>query len=93
MIFIGSSFATYQTSNTWRSPEYKSMNFQANLENNSVAMTWAPFTLPAGHSFVYWKVMRSQQTNNPVYKEANSEYVKYDSNINFTWYTDNRPKA
>ncbi|MDD3263047.1 MAG: hypothetical protein PHR61_04310 [Candidatus Absconditabacteria bacterium] len=69
-----------------------SMNFQATLENNTVAMTWAPFNLPAGHSFVYWKVMRSQNTDNPVYKEANSEYIKYDNDIGFTWYKDQSPK-
>lgn len=93
ILFVGTSFATYQSSsNTWLAPEYTSMNFQATLENNSVAMTWAPFTLPAGHSFVYWKVMRSQSTDNPVYKESNSDYVTYNSNIDFTRYTDKSPK-
>lgn len=92
-MFLWASFATYDSySETWRSPEYKSMNFQATLENNSVAMTWASFDLPAGHSFIYWKVMRSQNTDNPIYKEANSEYVTYNSDINFTRYTDKGPK-
>jgi site-specific recombinase len=37
--------------------------------------------------------MRSQNTDNPVYKEANSEYIKYDNNdIGFTWYKDQSPK-
>lgn len=93
VLFFWVSSATYQSySDTWLSPEYKSMNFQATLENNTVAMTWAPFTLPAGHSFVYWKVMRSQKTDNPVYKEANSDYVTYNSNLDFTRYTDKYPK-
>jgi len=93
ILFLWTSFATYQSvSETWKSPEYMSMNFQATLENNTVAMTWAPFNLPAWHSFVYWKVMRSQNTDNPVYKEANSEYVTYNSNLDFTRYTDKSPK-
>lgn len=92
--FIGSFVsATYNnTSNEWLSPEYVSQNFQATLQDDgSVHMTWAWFNTPSEHNFVYWKVMRSQTNDNPVYKV--DPYIKYDSNINFTWYTDKYPKA
>lgn len=93
IVFFGASFATYQSnSETRRSPEYKEMNFQANLENNTVAMTWAAFSVPTDHSFVYWKVMRSQNTENPIYREDKSEYITYNSDLGFTWYTDKDPK-
>lgn len=92
ILFFWLSFATYQSNETRRTPEYKEMNFQATLENNTVTMTWAPFTIPNDHSFVYWKVMRSQSTDNPIYKEANSEYITYNSNLDFTRYTDKSPK-
>jgi len=81
------------TSESRRSPEYKSMNFQATLENWVVNMSWAPFSVPAWHSFVYWKLMRSQSTDNPVYKESGSEYIRYESNLDFTWDSDKSPKS
>lgn len=93
MLLIGYSFATYQPVNeTWKSPEYKTMGFQANLDNNTVIMSWDNFTLPSNHSFVYWKVMKSQNTENPVYKEQKSEYITYSSDLGFTSYTDTNPK-
>lgn len=67
------------------------MGFQAKLENTSVVMSWNDFEIPSNHSFVYWKVMRSQKTDNPVYRESNSEYVTYNGNIWFTSYTDTAP--
>lgn len=92
-LFFGISFATYQsTSETRRSPEYKIMNFQATLDGTTVSMNWDDFTLPSSHSFVYWKVMRSQNTENPVYREEKWEYVTYNSDIGFTSYTDTAPK-
>ncbi len=68
------------------------MGFQANLENNTVIMSWDDFSLPNNHSFVYWKVMKSQNTENPVYKEEKSEYITYNSDLGFTSYTDTNPK-
>ncbi len=69
ILFLWAWFATYQPVNeTWKSPEYKAMGFQANLENNNVSMSWDSFSVPSNHSFVYWKVMRSQNTDNPVYR-------------------------
>ncbi|AHB41155.1 hypothetical protein P148_SR1C00001G0360 [candidate division SR1 bacterium RAAC1_SR1_1] len=92
IVSIGVSFATYQSSESRLSPEYKEMNFQATLENNTVAMIWAPFSVPTEHSFVYWKVMRSQNTENPIYREDKSEYITYTAYPGFTGYTDKDPK-
>lgn len=93
ILFLWTWFATYQPVNeTWKSPEYKAMGFQANLENNSVVMSWDSFNVPNTHSFVYWKVMRSQNTDNPVYRAEKSEYVTYNSDLEFTSYTDTAPK-
>ncbi len=92
ILFFGASFATYQSNETRRAPEYKLMWFEATLNNAIVSMNWNNFTLPSNHSFVYWKVMRSQNTDNPVYREDKSEYVTYNSDINFTSYTDTNPK-
>lgn len=93
ILFLWASFATYQSvSETWKSPEYTPMWFQANLENNSVVMSWDNFNVPNTHSFVYWKVMRSQNTDNPVYRAEKSEYITYNSDLGFTSYTDTAPK-
>ncbi|HCB51230.1 TPA: hypothetical protein DEP21_01420 [Patescibacteria group bacterium] len=52
-------------------------------------MTWNKFTVPSGKSFAYYKVIRSQTKDNPLYPEDG--YIRYDSNLDFTSYTDESP--
>lgn len=54
-------------------------------------MSRGNFTLPAGHSWKYWKVLHSQTVSSPVYPD--NGYIKYDGNINFGSYTHTKVPA
>jgi hypothetical protein len=75
-----------------RMVEFKPMNFQANLENNIVYMSWNPFELPSGQTFAYRKIMRSQGTESPVYINGKGDYLTHSSDINLTSFKELKPK-
>ncbi len=62
-----------------------SINFTATLnEDGSVTTTWSKYAHPENFSF--YKVVRSQEVENPVYPD--NGYIKYTSNIDELSYTD-----
>lgn len=63
--------------------------FWAKLENGQVIMKWNAFKNFSEEWLVYYKVVRSSKNANPVYPEDG--YIKYDTDQNFTTYTDNSP--
>ncbi len=54
-------------------------------------MKWNQFDTFSDESLRYYKIVRSNTNPKPVYPDDG--YIKYDSNIGFTSYTDNEPKS
>ncbi len=67
-----------------------SIQFDAELQaDGSVKINWSPYT--HGEDFTYYKVIRSQSNNNPVYPDDG--YIYYSSDQNQTTYTDKEALA
>ncbi len=64
--------------------------FTAVLNDGKVDMTWKRFDSFSDESLQYYKVVRSSNNPKPVYPEDG--YIKYDTDMGFTSYTDNEPK-
>ncbi len=65
--------------------------FTATLDGGQVNMTWNRFDSFSKESLQYYKVVRSSTNPKPVYPEDG--YIKYDSNMWFTSFTDSNPKS
>lgn len=84
------SLANYEAS-TWKTMYSNNLNFKATYTDWAVKMTWNRFSVPANTTFAYYKIVRSKNNENPVYPD--DWYIKYDSNLDFTSYTDNDPSV
>lgn len=62
------------------------LNFQAQVVDGKVEMSWNTFTKSTEYGFSYYKVVRSFEKNNPYYPEDG--YISYISDINATSYVD-----
>lgn len=96
ILFGGSSLAIYSneksySGNGWNTPIYGQIEFAAHFGNGYVETEWSKFQPKAGESFKYYKVIRSNSNNNPVYPDDG--YIKYSSDINFTEFKDTKPKS
>lgn len=90
-ILIPSVFANSEWNSGYNKPiESSKFNFTATLDAGSVKMTWEKFSSFSNETLVYYKVVRSSKNSNPVYPEDG--YIKYDSSMDFTSYTDNEPQ-
>ena len=87
-LFVSAGFATYSES-SWSTSYPGTFNFKASYTDGKVAMTWNKFTVPSGKSFAYYKVIRSQTKESPVYPEDG--YITYNSDLSFTSYADENP--
>lgn len=62
------------------------LNFQAQVVDGKVEMSWNAFEKSKEYGFSYYKVVRSFEKNNPYYPEDG--YISYISDINATSYVD-----
>lgn len=86
--FVGIAFANSEsTSSGWNAVTYDStIQFGATLnEDGSVATTWSKYN--HSEDFTYYKLVRSDSNNNPVYPDDG--YIYYGSDLNGLSYTDN----
>lgn len=78
--------ATGTTDSSWEDVTYdSSITFSAVLnDDGSVTATWSPYSHT--EEFTYYKLVRSETNNNPVYPEDG--YIFYGSGVGETSYTD-----
>ncbi len=86
------SKATYNDKDNWyKDPITKNeFNFTLKVDWDDVILNWTRFDNFSKWDFKYYKVVRSNSNPNPVYPD--DWYIKYDSDIWFTSYTDENPK-
>jgi len=78
--------ATGTTDSSWSEVTYdSSINFSATLNaNGSVIASWSQYS--HAEEFTYYKLVRSETNDNPVYPDDG--YIYYGSDVNETSYTD-----
>lgn len=81
-----SAYATGSSWSSWYADPIldNSLNFSANLEWGKVYTRWSAYDRDEG--FVYYKVVRSQTNENPVYPD--DWYIRYTTDVNDTSYID-----
>lgn len=86
------SGATYDNKDNWyKTPITKNeFNFTLKVDWDDVILNWTRFDNFLKKDFKYYKVVRSNSNPNPVYPD--DWYIKYDSDIWFTSYTDEDAK-
>ncbi len=80
---FSSASATTESGSGYNTPTYIDMNFEAELVDGDVVMSWDKYA-PAG--FTYYKVIRSATNENPVYPDDG--YITFSTDPNFLTYTD-----
>ena len=87
------SYANETENSTYKAPiATERFNFSAKLnESGSVEMTWNAFKTFSDKNLKFYKVIRSSKNANPVYPEDG--YLTYDTNPDFTSYTDTNPQT
>lgn len=86
---IISANATYTSTSNWYNTPIldESLDFEAKLDWWKVYTSWTAYS--QDESLKYYKVVRSQDTTNPVYPD--NWYIYYSSDINSTSYVDQKP--
>jgi len=84
---VGQIFAQWDASGGYHAPIFTDrFQFQAVFQDNWVKMNWKRFDAFNQEPLQYYKVIRSESNANPVYPEDG--YIKFDTNMDFTSYTD-----
>ncbi|MDD3646409.1 MAG: Kazal-type serine protease inhibitor family protein [Candidatus Gracilibacteria bacterium] len=89
LVSIAYATGTSSSSGGYNTPIYGSIDFDAYYENGDVFISWTKFEKNEG--FKYYKVVRSQTNDNPVYPDDG--YIKVESDINKLDFVDYSPKV
>lgn len=89
-LFVSSYvFATSETSSNWYNQAIFdwSIEFKAELDGNNVYTKWT--TYDKGEWFQFYKIIRSDSVENPIYPD--NGYIEYYTDVNKTEYVDYNP--
>lgn len=89
LVSIAYATGTSSSSGWYNTPIYWSIDFDAYYENGDVFISWTKFE--KNEWFKYYKVVRSQTNDNPVYPD--DWYIKVESDINKLDFVDYSPKV